>query len=97
MKNISNKELREIIQSGHLNILLGSGCSSDYLSTLKDIEVRMNNEQTKEAAQKDYYKIIKKSKAILDETLETDEEQKSKLRQVKQNYDSFMSFWAETI
>lgn len=94
MKKIDNKELREIIQSGHLNLLVGSGCSLDYLSALRDIEDKMNVETTREAAQKDYYKLLKKSKAILDETLETNAAEKGKLTATKKNYDSFLSFWA---
>lgn len=97
MKNLSKKELREIIQSGHLNLLVGSGCSLDYLTTLLDIENRMNDESTREVAQKDYCKLIKKSKAILDNSLETDSDEKNKLDATKKNYDSFLSFWAETI
>src|SRR3989338_3663515 len=97
MKNLSKKELREIIQSGHLNLLVGSGCSLDYLTTLLDIENRMNEESTREAAQKDYYKLIKKSKAILNGDLETDSGEKGKLDTTKKNYDSFLGFWAETI
>jgi len=97
MKKIDNKELKEIIQSGHINLLLGSGCSVDYLTTLNDIENRMNVEATKEQAQKDYYNLIKKSKAILDESLETDATEKGKLTKTKQNYNSFLEFWANTI
>ena len=97
MKKISKKELREIIQSGHLNLLIGSGCSLNYLSTLKDIEERMDQVDTKEPAQKDYYKLIKKSKAILDESLETDRDQKNELSKTKNGYDTFLSFWVETI
>jgi hypothetical protein len=97
MKKIDNKELREIIQSGHLNLLVGSGCSSGYLSTLRDIETRMNVDETKEEAQKDYYKIIKKSKSILNETLETNAREKEKLVNAKEKYDSFLGFWADTI
>ncbi|HVQ43393.1 MAG TPA: SIR2 family protein [Candidatus Saccharimonadia bacterium] len=97
MKTISNKELKEIIQSGHINLLLGSGCSRDYLATLQDIEERMNNEATKEAAQKDYYKLILKSKAVLDETLETSPTEKRKLLKTRQNYDSFLGFWVDTV
>jgi len=97
MKNIDNKELKEIIQSGHINLLVGSGCSLDYLTTLNDIENRMNVEATKEKAQKDYYKLIKKSKAVLDDSLETDIVEKTKLTKTKQNYDSFLGFWANTI
>ncbi len=97
MKNLSIKELREIIQSGHLNLLMGSGCSLDYITTLLDIENRMNDESTREAAQRDYYKLIKKSKAILNSDLETDSREKNKLIATKENYDSFLGFWAETI
>jgi len=97
MKTIDKKELKEIIQSGHLNLLIGSGCSLDYLSTLKDIEDRMNVEATREVAQKDYYKLIKKSKAILDEAFETIATEKTKLIITKQNYDSFLGFWANIL
>jgi len=97
MKTIYKKELKEIIQSGHINLLIGSGCSLDYLTTLKDIEDRMNVEDTKEQAQKDYYKLIKKSKAVLDESLESNTTEKGKLTKTKQTYDSFLGFWANTI
>ena len=97
MKKINDKELKEIIQSGHINLLIGSGCSLDYLTTLNDIEERMKIDATKEQAQKDYYKLIKKSKAVLKESLETDTAEQSKLTETKQNYDSFLGFWANTI
>lgn len=97
MKKIDNRELKEIIQSGHINLLIGSGCSLDYLTTLNDIENRMNDDGTKEQAQKDYYKLIKKSKAVLDEGLESNASEKTKLSATKQNYDSFLGFWANTI
>ncbi|MFA5024485.1 MAG: SIR2 family protein [Patescibacteria group bacterium] len=97
MKKINKKELKEIIQSGHLNLLIGSGCSLDYLSTLKDIEDKMNVETTREVAQKNYYKLIRKSKAILNNTLESDVAEKTKLTTTKQNYDSFLSFWADKV
>ncbi len=97
MKTLINKELKEIIQSGHLNLLVGSGCSLAYISTLKAIEDKMNNEKTREKAQKEYYELIKKSKAILDESLENNTDEKEKLRTTKQNYDIFLNFWADTI
>lgn len=97
MKKIDNRELKEIIQSGHINLLIGSGCSLNYLTTLKDIEDRMNIDETKEQAQKDYYNLIKKSKAILDESLETNKVERDKLDKTKENYDSFLGFWANTI
>jgi hypothetical protein len=97
MKTLNPKEIKEIIQSGHLNLLIGSGCSLNYLSTLKDIEDRMNDEATKEQAQKDYYALIKKSKAILNGDLETDDTQKSDLAKTKNIYEKFLRFWAEAI
>ena len=97
MKILNDKELKEIIQSGHINLLIGSGCSLDYLSTLNDIESRMNDDATKEAAQKDYYALIRKSKAALNNSRETDGIEKAKLIQTQQNYDAFLGFWADTI
>lgn len=97
MKNINNKELKEFIQSGHINLFIGSGCSLDYLTTLKNIENIMNDVETRVQAQKDYYKLIKKSKAVLDESKEIDMVEKSKLTKTKENYDSFLGFWANTI
>lgn len=97
MEALNTKEIKEIIQSGHLNLLVGSGCSLNYLSTLKDIEDRMNVEATREQAQKDYYALIKKSKAVLNDALETDDAQKNELAETKKNYDDFLRFWAETI
>lgn len=97
MKSLDPKELKEIIQSGHINILIGSGCSLDYLSTLKDIETKMNKEETRVEAKRSYYKLINKSKAILDESLEKDDEEQKKLVNTKQNYDNFLKFWADKI
>lgn len=97
MKKLNNKELKEIIQSGHINLLIGSGCSLDYLSTLQDIENRMNDDATREAAQKDYYNLIKKSKAVLDASREKDASEIAKLTKTKQNYDAFLNFWADII
>lgn len=97
MKNIRKKVIKEIIQSGHINLLIGSGCSCDYLSTLNDIEAKMNNPMFCEQARKDYYQIIKKSKAVLNESLETIDIEKLNLTKAKNNYDSFLSFWADII
>jgi hypothetical protein len=95
MKTITDKEIKEIIQSGHINLLIGSGCSSYYLSMLNDIEQKMNDDATREAAQKDYYKIIKKSKAITDASRLS--RPSNKLNNAKNNYDLFLGFWAEII
>ncbi len=97
MKKLDNKEFKEIIQSGHINLLIGSGCSLHYLSTLNDIEKRMNEDETKFQAQKDYYKLIKKSKAILNKSLGMEASEKEKIIKTKQNYDCFLNFLANTI
>ena len=97
MKKIDNKELKEIIQSGHINLLIGAGCSLNYLTTLNDIENRMNKEAKREQAQKDYYKLITKSKAVLDGSLETKAKEQIELFKTKQRYDSFLGFWANII
>lgn len=91
MKKINPSEIKEIIQSGHLNFLIGSGCSQPYLSVLRDIEDKMNVEETREAAQKDYYTVIKKSKAVLNDELESDDAEKDKLKTARTNYESFVS------
>lgn len=90
MKQINQNEIREIIQSAHQNFLIGSGCSQPYLSVLKDIEEEMNDETIRESAQKKYYGIINKSKAILNESLETVVAEKERLVTTKANYDYFV-------
>jgi len=97
MKYLSNKEFKEILQSGHINLLMGSGCSMNYLDTLNDIEDRMNDESTRESSQKDYYKLIRRSKSILDESLESDSDKKIELSETKHNYDTFLRFWMESL
>ncbi len=103
MKEIALNELKEIIQSGHinlligLNLLIGSGCSREYLMTLGNIENEMNNDTTKDDAQKKYYELILKSKAVLDESRESDKDEAEQLKKTKENYDSFLGFWAKTI
>lgn len=99
LKTLDKKELREIIQSGHINLLIGSGCSQKYLDTLGDIETRMNSDDAaiKEEAQKEYYRLIRKSKAVLKEANEKDKASKQELKRVKQNYDDFIVFWTEAM
>ncbi len=97
MKILDKKELKEMIQSGHINLLIGSGCSRPYLATLGGIEKRMNKGTTREAAQKEYYQLIKKSKAVLNEKRETNEDEKKSLQSTKQHYDDFIGFWTEAI
>lgn len=97
MKILDKKELKEIIQSGHINLLVGSGCSRPYLSTLGGIEQMMNDEATREEAQKEYFRLIKKSKSVLNEELETDVDEKKALVSTKQQYENFIRLWTEAL
>lgn len=90
MKRLKTSEIKEIIQSGHLNFLIGSGCSQPYLSTVSNIETEMNDKKTQEKAQKEYYQIIRKSLAVLKESRETDSSETKKLKNTKQNYEKFI-------
>lgn len=97
MKKIQKNEIKEIIQSGHLNFLIGSGCSQPYLPVLNDIENRMNDDTTRLEAQKEYYVIINKSKAVLNEKLETETQDLPKLHAAKNNYDIFINSLATVL
>ncbi|MEK7632502.1 MAG: SIR2 family protein [Patescibacteria group bacterium] len=97
MKYIDVKELKEIVQSGHMNLLVGSGCSRDYLSTLSDIEVRMNAPETAEQAQKDYCELILKSKAVLSPSRERSATENGRLTKTRENYNAFLGLLAEII
>jgi hypothetical protein len=93
MKEIDKILFKEIIQSGHINLLIGSGCSASFLSTLKNIEEKMNSNDTKEKiiGMKDYYKIIVKSKDIFS-NVNTEE-----LKYTQSAYDDFLYFWTEVL
>lgn len=99
MKEIDKKELKKIIESGHINLLVGAGCSRDYLKSLGDIETRMNgkDEGIRRRAQKEYYSLIKKSKAILNKSLIDSAEEEEKINETEENYNAFLKFWADTI
>ena len=44
MKTVNIKEMTEIIQSSHINFLIGAGLSTPFLSVLNDIEIRLQKE-----------------------------------------------------
>lgn len=76
MKKIDSKEFKEIIQSGHINLLIGSGCSSPFLEMLGNIEVEMNDPVTEQEAKKKYYSLINRSKSLLEDMCVTFSEEK---------------------
>jgi hypothetical protein len=57
----------------------------------------MNDDAVKEQAQKDYYKLIRRSKSVVNDSLETDVTEMNKLLQTRKNYDYFLTLWANTI
>ena len=97
MKKIDKKEVKELFQSGHINFLIGSGCSMNFLSTLGDIETKMNNESTREDAQKEYGALILKSRAILNPKSITDSSEKKEFKKTSTSYNDFLGFWADII
>ena len=92
MKALNKNELKEIIQSGNLNFLIGSGCSTPYLKILGDIEKKMNEESTKLSSQKEYFEILKKSENITD--IEDDDKY---LNVSKKNYLDFFLLLAKIL
>ncbi|MDR0977796.1 MAG: SIR2 family protein [Endomicrobium sp.] len=94
-KEISDVIFKRFIESGNINLLIGSGCSLPYIKTLGNIEEEMNSpdEEKKLAGRTKYYELINKSKAVLNGEYEKDGE----LKEVKNNYDSFLKCWLEII
>lgn len=103
MKSIRKKEIKELIQSGHINMLLGAGCSSTFISSLGNIERKMdtaiekNDEKEEIEIKKQYYSLMKKSKAILDDSRLSSTKEKDELKRTKDLYDSFLSLWSQII
>lgn len=98
MKPVNKEELKEIVQSGHINFLIGSGCSLPYIPTLNGIEERMASDDTREAAHKEYYGLVRRSKSILDASCNSGtKKDRDALAKSKSNYDAFLDFWASII
>ena len=92
MKTLNLKEMTEIIQSSHLNFLIGSGLSVPYLPTLNDIEVRLCKEKDEAKRIKIYKEYFEKTmlpnKAIIDGSADRNEGANFKL-----TYDSYRKFF----
>lgn len=52
-KAIDYKMFKRIIESSHLNFLIGSGASKPFLDTLKDIEIALDNIDKREGLEKE--------------------------------------------
>ena len=97
-KKLKDNELKEIIQSGNLNFLIGSGCSSTFLDTLNNLEKEMDDkdDNIRVQAKRKYFKILVKSKAITDNSLEDGDELK-KLNSARNNYETFLTLLAKIL
>jgi len=98
LKPISKEELKKIIQSAHINFLIGAGCSTPFLKPLGNIEKRMRSrdEGERRKAREEYYELIKKSKDIIGESPPTGGDGEN-LKKTKESYDRFLRFWANVI
>ena len=95
MKILDVKEMTEIIQSSHLNFLIGSGLSAPFLPTLNDIEIRLRKEKDEAKRIKIYKEYIKEimlpNKDVINGTADRSEGSNFKL-----TYDGYRKFF-ETV
>ena len=96
--NLKYDELKKIIESCHLNFLIGSGVSSPYLSILGNIEELLSTNESSESpnkvietsVKKFYYdKCIKGNLAFLDSS-QCEIEKKDDLENTCKNYSVFI-------
>lgn len=91
MTKVNFQEMKEIIQSSHLNFLIGAGLSAPFLPLLNDIEVRLTNEKD-ETKKIEIYKeffngVMLPNKEIVGGTV--DKTDGSKFRIVYDGYQKF--------
>lgn len=95
IKMVNIKEMTEIIQSSHINFLIGAGLSAPFLPLLNDIEVRLSKESDKIKRiqiYKEYFKeAMLPNKDMIDGTLNQDNNPNFKI-----TYDNYRMFF-ETI
>jgi len=95
MKIVNIKEMTEIIQSSHLNFLIGSGLSTPFLPALNDIEVRLRAEGDEAKRIKIFKEYIKEvmlpNKDVINRTVDQNEGSNFRL-----TYDSYRKFF-ETV
>ncbi|MEM8727694.1 MAG: SIR2 family protein [Chlamydiota bacterium] len=97
MKELDKKELKQMIQSGHINFLIGAGCSTEYLNVLNNIENEMNQPEKEEQARKKYYQLIKLSKDAIKKEQAAIKEKEEQLEETRNNYEHFLQSWLETV
>lgn len=96
-KSILPKNIKTKIANGHINMLLGAGCSTPFIETLNNIEDEMNSgdDDTKKKAREDYYELIQTSLKITEGNILDKEVENFNCS--KKNYEDFITFWYEKI
>lgn len=88
------QEMKEVVQSSHLNFLIGSGLSTPFLPLLGDIETRLSNETKKVERvkiKKEYFeKVISPNLDIISDTI--DSTKKSDFEKTLKDYKDFFEF-----
>ena len=92
MQTSNIQEMKEIIQSSHLNFLVGAGVSSPFLPLLNDVEIRLSKE-TDEAKKikiyKEYFKgAMLPNKDVIDGSVKREDGSSFKI-----TYDSYATFF----
>ena len=82
----AKKDLRTVVQSSHLNFLLGAGASSPFLPLLGNIEKELNDEsKRKKSIYKRYIRtVMLPNKKVIEKKINS-----GKYRQTKESYQEF--------
>lgn len=86
------REISEVIQSSHLNFLIGAGASSPFLPILGDIEKKLNTAedeiQALEAYKKYFSEVMLPNKGVVGEASFTTDES-AKFEEIEKGYEKF--------
>ena len=88
---MNNQEIKETVQSSHLNFLIGAGLSTPFLPLLGDIETRLSNETRKVERikiKKEYFqKVMIPNLEIVADKIETSKQ--SDFKKTRKDYKEF--------
>ena len=96
---MNNQEIKETVQSSHLNFLIGAGLSTPFLPLLGDIETRLSNETRKAERikiKKEYFqKVMMPNLEIVTDKVETSKQ--SGFKKTCKNYKEFFELIARIL
>ena len=99
MDNQKIQEIKETVQSSHLNFLIGAGLSTPFLPLLGDIETRLSNETRKAERikiKKEYFqKVMMPNLEIVTDKVETSKQ--SGFKKTCKNYKEFFELIARIL